>query len=73
METCCSRGKGRRGDVGEVHLEDDDEDDGDEEEEGLRKIKNSSSREDIIGKANLVKNELTKNAATSTDTMQESL
>ena len=26
-----------------------------------------------IGKANLVKDELTKNAATSTDTMQESL
>ena len=40
---------------------------------GMRKVKNRRSREDIIGKANLVKDELTKNAATSTDTMQESL
>ena len=40
---------------------------------GMRKMKNRSSREDIIGKAHLVKDELTKNAATSTDTVQESL
>ena len=57
METCCSRGKGRGGDIGEVHLEDDDEgdeDDGDDKEGGgMRKVKNRS-REDMIGKANLV-------------------